>query len=112
MLKKSLGNDSFKLSSIEKKGEECLRFIKEKHGEFMKVVLAVFGRPLMKPKKADPYLGHLEQVLYRGNSDDCLLSPEREWCCAGLDTTLTKFLMASSFHSLMHIKESQELGIW
>lgn len=112
-LYKALGNDSFNKEFIEKKVDSCLKFIKNNNkDEYIKIVLGVFGRRVMKPKKGAPYLGHLEQVLYSGDSESCCISPEREWCCAGLDSTLTKFLMASSFHRGMDVLEAQQLGIW
>jgi hypothetical protein len=112
LFRQRLGNDSFDKVGIEKKAEGCLKAVKTNYSDqLIKVVVGVFGMPLIKPNKAAPYLGHLEQILYRGNSDSCCLSPEREWCCAGMDDTLTKFLMDSLFHRAMHISEAQELSI-
>lgn len=57
-------------------------------------------------------VGEQEMFIYRGDLNSAVISPESEYCAAGMDTTLAKFLMASLYHPQMGIEEAQELGVF
>jgi hypothetical protein len=99
-----LSRDSFDKVAIEQDAENCLRTITADYGARVDIVVGVFGRSA----PSQP----LHQSLYRGDTETCCLAPEREWCCAGLDTTLTKFLMQSTYRSALDLAEAQELAVW
>jgi hypothetical protein len=112
-LKGSLGNDSFNRQQIEEKIETCLEFIHQYYPrDPISIVVGLFGKPLIKPKNKQPYLGHYEIHLYRGHSSSACIAPEREYAVAGMDVTLASFTLSNTYHSLIHLEEGKNLGIF
>jgi hypothetical protein len=112
-LKRSLGNDSYNRAAIEEKAEVCLEFVRQSYSanEQISIVLGPFGSPIEK-QGTPPVIGLPEFHLYRGSSDSSCLSPEKEYCCAGMDVTLAGFTLANTYHRFMPVSHGKRLGIF
>jgi 20S proteasome alpha/beta subunit len=111
--KQMIGSGSFNRHTTELSAEACLDFIRTQYTakEQITIVMGMHGRPMQKDHYGEPYLGVNEFHLYRGFSENACLSPEKEYCCAGMDVTLAEFILANSYFRFMTVVEGVRLSV-
>lgn len=111
-VKAVVGNGSFDRGEMEKNIEACLDEIRQNYqsADSIQIVVGMFGRPMEQDAQGKPMLGNVEWHLYRGHSLSACLSPERDYCFAGMDVTLAGFVVANTYHRFAHVEYAERLA--
>jgi hypothetical protein len=110
-----LGNDSYNRATFEIHAESCLEFIRTQYSrpvDQIDIVLGLFGRALQVEKGFAPVLGIPEFHLYKGSSELACFASQKEYCCGGMDVTLSEFILANSYTRFIKVSEATRLGIF
>lgn len=111
-LSRLLGSD-FDGPTAEVHIEACLKYINEQYDYHsrVEVIIGMCGQEMVTPARGEPY-PHWQTSLYKAFSTDHCVSPQPDYCFAGMDTTLAEFIVRNTFTPFMDVEETIRLGVF
>jgi hypothetical protein len=99
-LKGVLRNEEYDRDGLEAKIEKEIETLNQSYGPDIEVLLALWS-------KSD-----FDAQLYKTYVGRHCLSPQPEYACAGMDTTLANFITSTVYDPLMLVDEAAKLAVW
>lgn len=99
-LKGVLGNEKYDRDKLESKIEKTVEILNKRYGHDIEVLIALWAKT------------EFEAQLYRTYVGRHCLSPQTEYACVGMDTTLANFIASTVYNPLMLVDEAAKLAVW
>ena len=107
-LRDNLRSVPFDIHKIQDATESALLLIQRKYKKRMDVVFGLIGSGVLK--NGEPVVPDIR--LYRATSESCCLSPEKQYCCAGMDDSLAEMILDNTFYQFIQASEAIRLVVF